>query len=40
MVYTSEEDPLSLNEAISLFDAELWQEAINNEMVFLESNKT
>jgi len=40
LVYTLEEDPLSLKEAISSSDAELWQEAINDEMDFLESNKT
>lgn len=39
-VYTLEEYPLSLKEVISLLDAELWQEAINDEMDFLESNKT
>ena len=32
IVYTLEEDPLSLKEATSLLDAELWQEAINDEM--------
>jgi len=37
--YTLEEDPLSLKEAISSLDAEIWQEAINDEMDFLESNK-
>ena len=35
LVYTLEEDPLSLKEVISLLDAELWQEAINDEMDFL-----
>jgi len=40
MVYTLEEDPLSLKEVISSLDAELWQEAINDEMDFLESNET
>jgi hypothetical protein len=40
MVYTLEEDPLILKEAISSLDAELWQEAINDEMDFLESNET
>lgn len=39
-VYTLEEYPLSLKEVISLLDAELWQEAINDEMDFLESNKS
>jgi len=38
--YTLKEDPLSLKEVISLLDAKLWQEAINDEMDFLESNKT
>jgi len=40
LVYTLEENPLSLKEAISSSDAKLWQEAINDEMDFLESNKT
>ena len=40
MVYTLEEDTLCLKEVISSMDAELWQEAINDEMDFLESNKT
>ena len=40
LIYTLEEDPLSLKKAISLMVAELWQEAINDEMDFLESNKT
>ncbi|AES90126.1 phytoene synthase, putative [Medicago truncatula] len=40
LVYTLEEYPLSFKKAISLMDAELWQEAINDEMDFLESNKT
>jgi len=40
MVYTLKEDPLSLKEAIFSLNVELWQEAINNEMNFLESNKT
>jgi hypothetical protein len=35
-----EKDPLSLKEAISLSDAELWQGEINDEMDSLESNKT
>lgn len=39
MVYTLEEDSLSLKEAISSLDGELWQEAINDEMDSLESNK-
>ena len=40
MVYTLEEDPLCLKEAISSLDVELWQEAINDEINLLESNKT
>ncbi|AET04554.2 phytoene synthase [Medicago truncatula] len=40
MVYTLEEDPINLKEAITSLDAELWPEAINDEMDFLESNKT
>jgi hypothetical protein len=40
MVYTLEENSLNLKEAISLLDAELWQEGINDELDFLESNKT
>jgi len=32
LIYTSEEDPLSLKEATSSLDADLWQEAINGEM--------
>ena len=35
--YTLKEDPLSLKEAISSLDAELLQEAMNDEV---ESNKT
>ena len=40
LVYTLKEDPLSLEEVTFTLDAELWQEAINDEMDFLESNKT
>jgi len=40
LVYTSEEDPLSLKEVIYSLDVDLWQEAINDEIDFLESNKT
>ena len=40
MTYTLEEDPSNLQEALSSLDADLWQEAINNEMDSLESNKT
>lgn len=39
MVYALEDDPLSLNKVISSLDAELWEEAINDEMNSLESNK-
>ncbi len=39
-VYTLEEDPTSIQEALSSLDADLWQEAINDEMDSLESNKT
>ncbi|GAU39727.1 hypothetical protein TSUD_144940 [Trifolium subterraneum] len=39
-VYTLEEDPTNLQEALSSLDADLWQEAINDEMNSLESNKT
>jgi hypothetical protein len=40
LIYTLDEDPLSLKEVISSLDSELWQEAINDEMDILESNKT
>ena len=40
MNYTLEEGPLDLQEALSSWDADLRQEAINNEMNSLESNKT
>ena len=40
LVYTLEEDSLSLKEVISSLDVDLWQEARNDEMDFLESNKT
>ena len=40
LVYTLEEDSLSLKEVISSLDAELWQKAINDEMNLLESNMT
>jgi len=40
MVYTLEDDPLSLKEAVSLLNAELWQKSINDEMNYLESNWT
>jgi hypothetical protein len=40
MVYTLEEDPSTIQEALTSLDADLWQEAINEEMDSLESNKT
>jgi len=40
MVYTLEEDPYGLQEALSSLDANFWKEAINDEMDSLESNKT
>jgi len=40
LVYSLKKDPLSLKEVISSLDVDLWQEAINDEMDFLESNKT
>jgi len=40
LVYTLKEYPLSLKEVISSLDVDFWQEAINDEMDFLESNKT
>jgi hypothetical protein len=39
-VYSLEEDPTSLQEALSSMDADLWQEAINDEMESLETNRT
>ena len=39
-IYTLEQDPTTLQEALSSLDANLWQEAINDEMDSLESNKT
>ena len=38
--YTLEEDPNTLQEALTFIDAEFWQEAINDEMESLESNNT
>jgi len=35
MVYTLNEDLLSIKEVISSLDVELWQKAINNEMDFI-----
>ena len=40
LVYTLEEDPLSLKETIYSLDTESWQEAINDEMDFLDSYET
>jgi hypothetical protein len=37
--YNVEEDPMNLQEALSSLDADLWQEAINDEIESLESNK-
>ena len=39
-VFTIEEGPLNLQEALSSLDADFWREAINDEMDSLESNKT
>jgi len=38
--YNVEEDPSCLKEALSSIDANLWQEAIDDEMDSLESNRT
>ena len=38
--YNVEEDPMNLQEALSSLDVYLWQEAINDEIESLESNKT
>jgi len=40
LVCTLEEDPLNLKEVISSLDAELWQEAIYDEMDSLDSYET
>lgn len=40
VAFTIEEDPLSIKEALSSIDADLWQEAINDEMDSLMSNET
>jgi len=40
VVNTLEEDPSNLKEALSSLDADLWQEAINDEMDSLQSNET
>ena len=40
VVNTLEEDPSNLKEALSSLDADLWQEAINDEMDSLQSNDT
>ena len=39
-MYNVEEDSKDLTEAFSSIDANLWQEAINDEMDSLESNRT
>ena len=39
-MYNVEEDPKGLTEALSSVDVKLWQEAINDEMDSLESNRT
>ena len=38
--FNLEEEPSTLQEALSSIDADLWQEAINDEMESLESNNT
>ncbi|GJW26004.1 retrovirus-related pol polyprotein from transposon TNT 1-94 [Tanacetum coccineum] len=38
--YTLEEDPSNLQEALTSLDVDMWQEAINDEMESLESNRT
>ena len=38
--YTIKEDPITLKEALSSLDANLWQEAIEDEMESLESYRT
>jgi hypothetical protein len=38
--YTIEEDPTNLQEALLTMDADLWQEAISDEMDYLESSRT
>src|SRR4051812_32263711 len=38
--YNVEEDLVNLQEALSSMDAYLWQEAINNEVESIDSNKT
>ena len=40
MVNTLEKDPSNLKEALTSLDADLWQEAINDEMDSLQSNET
>ena len=40
MVYTWEEDPYGLQEALSSLDANFWKEAINDEIESIESNET
>ena len=38
MAYKLEEDPSNLQEALSSLDADLWREAINNEMDYTFSS--
>jgi len=40
MVYTLEGDPTSLQETLSFLNADLWQEAVKDDIDSLESNKT
>jgi len=40
VVNTLEKDPSNLKEALTSLDADLWQEAINDEMDSLQSNET
>ncbi|XP_021732277.1 uncharacterized protein LOC110699091 [Chenopodium quinoa] len=40
VVLNVEEDPSTLQEALTSVDADLWQEAVNDEMDSLESNRT
>lgn len=39
-VYNVQEDSITLDEAFSSLDSDLWKEAINDEMDFLTTNKT
>jgi len=40
VAYTLKEGPSTPKETLSFLDADLWQEAINDEMNFLQSNGT